>query len=64
MYYCPECSSDNIFLESDSEVKQFDEWSWQDVSLWKCEDCGCEFEKIEHTVVELEILKSGKGYEE
>jgi len=63
MYYCPECNSSNVFLESESEVKQFDEWSWQDVSVWKCEDCGCEFEKIERTDVELEVIKHGKDYE-
>jgi len=64
MYYCPECDSDDIEIIEDSEVKQFNEWSWQDVSIWKCKDCGCIFEKIEHTDVDLEVIEHGKEYEE
>ena len=55
MMYCPKCNSSNVELTEDSEVKDLDEWSWQDLSGWECKDCGCKFQKIETTEVKLEI---------
>jgi len=62
MYYCPECDSDNVELIDDSEVIQRDKWSWTDVSVWECKDCGCKFEKIESTDVDLEVIEHGEDY--
>jgi len=65
MAHCPECGSFNVDLLEESEVRDDGQgYYWTDTSTWYCNDCECEFEKIETTEVEYEVTKHGKEYEE
>jgi len=61
---CPECESENIKedIYSPDSYSDGQGYEWATIFSYYCEDCGCEFDIIERTKVEIEINKHGNFY--
>lgn len=61
MVECPNCGH-NIFqsVDSDEKYAQEDQFTTVVETYYVCDNCSCEFKKIETTTIKIEITKEGK----
>lgn len=62
MTNCPECNSGDIEVDSGECRDDGQGYCWVILYGCYCNECGCEFEKIETTEVEYDVTKHGSAY--
>ena len=63
MTSCPECSSANLEELGKEDGERQDDEHEVTVTKFRCNDCGCEFQKIERWEVETEVTAHGREFE-
>ena len=63
MTQCPECGSGNVEINEGECTDDGQGYSWAITYPCYCNECECEFFKIERTEVEYEVEKSGNTVE-
>ena len=59
MTQCPECYSEDVEMDSGDCKDSGYGNEWVTTYGCTCNECGCEFEKIETTEVECEVIEHG-----